>query len=443
MTAPEVSGPPAWIAVVGAFDRFNYGDVLFTAVARRLIETHLPGAALSFHGLRRIDMTALGGEATRPLSELFRAPARGRPAPDAVFVAGGDVLGARWADLAGHFLPPAAEAPYRALRRRLGEAGADRLARVVFRCPHLLPFVIDPRDFAGSPPPRVLYNAVGASNVPRNLSADAKRWLAGALGRAEWLSVRDEASRRILLDIGAPEAQVLPDSAVIMADLVPAEELARRRAAILARAGLPADAAYLTVQSADYLLAGHEGALADQLRLAHRRLGLPVIAFAIGRVPDHNDQVAARRLAGRLTGESWFHVNDDALAVADVMALIAGATAHMGTSLHGHITAFAFARPRVGLAPQVTKLTGFRDSWDLPETPAGTPFGEAAAALDAALALAPEAMAAQAAAASATYRAGAAAALARLLPAAGPGRGPTVIPMLTSSPAAAAPSSRG
>lgn len=264
------------------------------------------------------------------------------------------------------------------------------------------------------PSPRVFYNAVGASQVPHSLSGAAKAWLAKALERAEWLSVRDEASRQILLDLGAPEAEVVPDSAVIMTDLVQAEDLEKRRNAILASAGLPANAAYISLQSADYLLCGHEGEFAEQLRLAHRRLSLPVIAFAIGRVPDHNDQYAAKRLAAKLEGERWFHVNDDPLAVADIMALIAGAAAHMGTSLHGHITAFSFSRPRVGLSARVTKLVGFRDTWDLAETPAGVPFDQVAAALDAALSLPPEAMATRAAGVAQAYRAGAEAGLARL-----------------------------
>jgi polysaccharide pyruvyl transferase WcaK-like protein len=49
------------------------------------------------------------------------------------------------------------------------------------------------------------------------------------------------------------------------------------------------------------------------------------------------------------------------------MALIAWSGLFVGTSLHGAVTAQAFAVPRVGLVPRHVKLAEYLQPWDIPE----------------------------------------------------------------------------
>jgi len=76
-----------------------------------------------------------------------------------------------------------------------------------------------------------------------------------------------------------------------------------------------------------------------------------------------------------LANESWFITAPEDLDIWEIMALIARSSLYVGTSLHGYITAFAFGIPRLGLG-KIKKLTGFRDTWDLPSMPAGIPYRE-------------------------------------------------------------------
>jgi polysaccharide pyruvyl transferase WcaK-like protein len=146
--------------------------------------------------------------------------------------------------------------------------------------------------------------------------------------------------------------------------------------------------------------------LAAEVEAVHALTGLPVVAFAIGRASGHEDQVSAKRLAARLEGRAWFRRAPDDLDIWQIMALIAGSAGYIGSSLHGFITAFAFAVPRVGLAPKVKKLITFRDDWDLPTMPAGVAFADLPVAVTQALAQDPAAMVAQAARVRAQAEAG-------------------------------------
>jgi hypothetical protein len=228
-----------------------------------------------------------------------------------------------------------------------------------------------------------VYNAVGGTSL-NALSTAELAWQAKALSRAEWLSVRDAPTADAVQARGLPRPQIVPDSAVVMASLLPDREKQRLRADVLHRSGL-SDAPYICVQAAEKWSRGQEDVMVAQLRAIHERTGANVLSFAIGRVAGHNDQITSARLKERLADAPWFAVAPELLSVSEIMALIGGSRAYVGTSLHGYITAFAFGAARVGLMPHLGKVIGFRDAWDHPDMPAGIEFAGIADALDRAI----------------------------------------------------------
>lgn len=389
-------GPRA--RIVGAFDRFNYGDILFAHLSERIVRAHWPDVEISFFGTQRSDLRAEGGVKTGNLRDLFASPAR---ANDVIWVAGGEVLGSRWYEMTEHGLSLRSADLWRRLQERIGIDRADVLARRLARVPNRLPWVFERTEFAGSAP-RVVYLSVGGLYMgAKNKPAALTSWARQALTHASSLSLRDSRSAGLVAALTGQVHPLVPDSAVMMPDLPEAAPMARlaRLAALLPQIspGWTPGTRYLCLQCGIKHITGQEDLLAAQIAAVHEQTGLPVVAFAIGRAAGHEDQVSADRLSARLAGQGWFHRAPDDLDIWHIMALIAGSAGYVGTSLHGFITAFAFAVPRVGLSPRVIKLTGFRDDWDLPEMPAGVAFTDLPDAVTRALAQDPVAMAAQAA----------------------------------------------
>ncbi|WP_424973075.1 polysaccharide pyruvyl transferase family protein [Dinoroseobacter sp. S76] len=381
------------ISILGAFDRFNYGDVLFAKVSEYLCAKAWPEVTPTFYALRAADLTSEGGVVCAPLRDLYRRkiPAEAR---HLIVVSGGEVLAPTWTQMAEHHVPEwFSRQILQRVHYRTGYAAWDPMWRRYYGCPNLQPWTIDPQSFAAPERTDILYNAVGGTTF-KELSPAQKAWQVQALERAAWLCTRDQITADGLAARGLPAPQVLPDSAVIMARLLSETQKAASRARIVQQAGL-GDGPYICVQSAEGWVRGHEQELANQLREVHARTGLNVMSFAIGRASGHDDQVTGQRLDALLGSESWFGVAPLDLSVNDIMSLIAGSQAYIGTSLHGFITSFAFDRPRVGLMPGVRKIVGFRDSWDVPEMPAGVEFHEVADALDKALTFDPASLTAQ------------------------------------------------
>jgi hypothetical protein len=387
------------VSLIGAFDRFNYGDVLFAKVAEHMIARHLPGAEAEFYALKASDLRDEGGVVTQALRALYDKPTP----PDRrhlVMLCGGELLAPTWAQMAEILVPRRASMLMRRVRRRTGDA--NWLWRRVYGCPNRQPWTIDPDDLKNADRVSVVYNAVGGTSIAA-LSASDLAWQTQALRKARWLTVRDSKVADAVVKRGLPRPAVVPDSAVVMAELLTqaASDAARHKA--LGLSGLSAGP-YLCFQSAERWIRGHEDQVADALRTVHRETGLNILSFAIGRAAGHDDQVTSHRLAERLGQESWFGIVDAPLTVNETMAVIANAQCYVGTSLHGFITAFAFGKARVGLMSHLEKLVGFRDAWDLQDMPAGMAFTQIPEAVRQALQLDKAPQLQKAAEASAAYQ---------------------------------------
>lgn len=392
--------------LLGAYDRFNYGDLLFAHISEQLVRDRWPEARITHYGTHASDLRGEGGVVTQPLKKLVRTI---RQQPDdnhVILLTGGEILATQWWLTVEHQASPGVSTNMKRIRRRLGDSPVDAFHRFFSGTPWDLPWVPDPDSLEPARHVQVLYNSVGGGAVGV-CDARSTAWQKKTLPKASWLSVRDAESAERIADLGLPRPTVSPDSAVIMASLPNAAALKDDLAGIamrMARGALPSSP-FICVQCGANYFRGQEDLFAAQVAETHKRTGLPIVSFAIGRAAGHEDHLVARKLETLLGAPAWFRRAPEDMSVWEIMSLIAGSALYIGTSLHGFITAFAFARPHMGLHPRVAKITGFRDAWDLPEAPAGVPFEQMAENAVSALTLPPEAMAEKASAAAKRFRA--------------------------------------
>ncbi|MEP4529164.1 MAG: hypothetical protein ABJ050_17755, partial [Paracoccaceae bacterium] len=220
------------VSLVGAFDRFNYGDVLFARISEHLLRQALPKADIDFYALRRADLRAEGGVVCKPLSELYsqRLSADTR---HLVVLTGGELLAPSWGQMVEHLVSPKISKHIMTLHHKTRYAFWTPIWRRVFGCQNQQPWTLDPRDLpSGSEPAQVVYNAVGGVSTGR-LGARVIAWQTAALKRASWLTVRDTPTAQAVAGRGLPMPDVVPDSAVTMSDLISKDTRLHERAAIL------------------------------------------------------------------------------------------------------------------------------------------------------------------------------------------------------------------
>jgi hypothetical protein len=343
------------VALIGAYDRFNYGDLLFPVVTSKCLTDSGTGAVPEAFSLRGADLRKFGAMLTSSLSRLNRSG--GLSTGDVAIFNGGGTLAADWTYIFSNTVGHTAGRVLDIAERLLGRARMNDLVRTAFRSTSPLPFVGGHEDFPSGV--KVAYNAVGGSEIVR-LAPALQHAVAKRLEQADFLSVRDNKSAAIITGLrpGA-ELRVAPDSAVVMSTLypVPALESASRAAVVSALTG-----DYLCFQCYRQYESRQEEALVRLIEGVYRRFGLPVLLLPIGRYAELGDDVGLRKLA-KLIKTPVLPIFDDA-SIWEIMLSIARSKLFIGTSLHGNITSQSFGVRHLGLSEEVSKLDYYLETWE-------------------------------------------------------------------------------
>jgi hypothetical protein len=362
--------------VFGAFDRHNFGDLLFAHVAAAFLKQRAP----VFAGLADVDLRPFGGHRVSALPHL---PARLPDRRVDILHAGGELLTCTAWQAAVMLLPAAEVQPL--LARLDGQPDAQRdWAQLRLGLDQLAPYTVSPACLPR--PGRMVYAGVGGVALD-DCDPAMRAEVLEKLVHADAIGVRDRHTRATLAAAGIP-SRLMPDPATLIAALFSRKvrRHAQTGAAMAARRAFPHG--YLAVQfSAGF---GDDATLAtiaaglDQAALAH---GCGVVFFRAGAAPWHDDLDSYRRTAARMRTPALVA---HSLNLWTICALIAGSRAYLGSSLHGRIVAMAYALPRLNLllpgeAGNDAKQAAYAATWESAGMPGVAPVADIAAALASAL----------------------------------------------------------
>lgn len=350
---------PHKAVLLGAFDRFNYGDLLFPIVVQNEIARHNPALEVAIHALVESDLSRYGALKTSSLRSLYRPDAL--HAGDVVIFAGGGTIGVDWNYMHANLLGRTGNLALYYFRRLVGEMAAERLSRLYFGARAPFPWVAGPEDFQAEV--KVAYNAVGGSEFAR-LSPSVQARTLERLGRASFLSVRDEETRRLFAPVEHRLAvELAPDSAILMSEQFPVSWLQERAQAALS--SMIDAGPYVCFQANAAYAHPHSDRIVAALETLYEQHGLRALLLPIGRYVGLDDQIALSEILAKLRTPAAL-VSSEA-SIWEIMLVIARAKLFLGTSLHGNVTSQSFAIPHLGLSDRPCKLDYYLGSWDLPE----------------------------------------------------------------------------
>ncbi|MCA0920128.1 polysaccharide pyruvyl transferase family protein [Pseudooceanicola nanhaiensis] len=314
------------VAVCGAFDMQNFGDLLFPVLAAHRLANH--GYKVVTHAPTDSD-PGLGLPAPRPVEALFD-PAQD---VDAVMIGGGYIV---------HGFPVS-----RFVKLNRAEGETDNRAE-------LLDCWMGATVAAALRGVPVVWNAPG---VPFPFSGRQQATLDAVTDAADYLSLRDAGSAAFLRPSELPTARIVPDPVAEISRIWTAASLAPELAAFRSRHAVPEDRPLLAIHVRDRSLSGlgPEGLarLIDAFAQAHQLL--PVL-IAVGDA--HHDALTAQSVAQHMTGPQV--VLNQALSLREIASVLAHARLYVGASLHGYIAASSYGVPGALVArPAYGKFDGY------------------------------------------------------------------------------------
>ncbi|HDQ46305.1 MAG TPA: polysaccharide pyruvyl transferase family protein [bacterium] len=364
-------------AMIGAFARYNYGDLLFPVLAAKAFEDLRDDYDFVCYGLAESDLSRYGAEKTRPIREWI---GKTDIADDSVlFVAGGDVLGINWVPMHMHRLGHVSAVLFSLFftvfgkRLGLGLTINRMLARRYGAGSLLLPWIVPRKAIRARV--RILYNAVGGSAL-ESLIGPYPAYIRDHMNEADYISVRDRETRNRLVQLGVEkEIFCVPDSAVTMSVHFPLPRLRGMVNPGLLKKLEEWEYQYLCFQINYQTGTRHFETLITQLNRITLTLNLHILLLPVGLVPMHDDQIVLRRLRETLAVSCHL---PETLSIHEIMYCIARSRLFIGTSLHGAVTALSYAVPHLGLTEDVPKLRTFLRDWDIGPSREGTAIGRMA-----------------------------------------------------------------
>jgi len=340
------------ILIIGAFDRYNYGDLLFPLIIEKQLATYPVDIDCRFFGLVESNLSREGGKPTEDLAAFYKAcnTPLGR---NHIIVAGGEALGVTW-----HSLYAALNKAYQKIHRyryRLSRyVDLNGIAKRFLKGKTTLPFLFTKDDFDNVQ--SVILNSLGGSGIKAEFFQQFT-FMREKLSKVDYLAVRDQLTLDNMRDNGVA-AQLFPDCAILMSEFYPSSYLETKVTPEVLSYVKEHKGQYLFFQINKKNTAGKEALLAEQLDKVYEKEDTKLCLCPIGKALDHDDHLALAHVKALLKSPYKYF---DADNIWDIMYLIANAKAYAGTSLHGAITAMSYAVPHVGL--KIEKLDAYLATW--------------------------------------------------------------------------------
>lgn len=357
LMAPQHDDELAVIAV-GAFERDNFGDLLY----RDLVAQLLTSASIRF-------AAPFGAPATEFADRVGRvSPVLEDEDIDVIWAVGGEVGATSLEEVYRTAFGEEATGELRSLDRAArNDVLRERLGGPLLDSPYIPRPSAHPRNSTA----RLVINSAGIASI--GVQPTWRRiQLYGVLREAAFISVRDQKSSDVLRREGI-EHVLSPDFAHVLAEVGPPAE--------------PTN--IVTVQISDDLITEFGvHAWADALAASEELRQHPLRLLLAGTAHGHDSEDAAEQIVALLhdVDRDWSITVSTSRGVWPRIAEIASSALWLGSSLHGRIVAYAYGVPRISL--RKGKLDTYAKTWD-PDSPWGVTPDSLPAAVRAAFAAEP------------------------------------------------------
>lgn len=351
------------VALVGAIDRYNYGDVLFPIIVEEALKKRISNIKFEYYGYKKTDLSRFDVHPTKEIKDINHDDI------NAIIVVGGEVLTSSWS-LTYLFLFD----DYRRanilskIKKYVREPIFDFLAKIKMGYTHKMPWIFEKKDY---PEKKIIYNTVGGGSFFKVLE-NKKRYFNNSLNQVDYISVREEATKNNLKKIGVKNVIGYPDSAFLMSELFPKDSLKKLSSHNMKN--IKDD--YVVFQIGKKYGIGREDKIFEKLKMFIEKTHLNVVLLPIGMVALHEDLIPLKKIYKSFQGSNLaakvILINNN--TIFDTMSIIANSKLFIGTSLHGNVTALSYGNPSIGLDPRVVKLNDLLKTYSIDQQAIGIDY---------------------------------------------------------------------
>lgn len=336
------------IALIGAFDRYNYGDVFMPIVFQEINKDK--EYEYELFGTRKIDMKFCGGLPCEKLGVFYQK----YNSFDAIIVVGGQCLGCGYGNAWLSTMDEDFDIStcFDGDRKKISKHARKEMGGISFA-----PWVIKP--FSKKP---IIYNTVGG-NV---LFADSSFGFSGNianwkyLNKASYLAVRDSYTKKIN-SVVLRKMKLYPDSVTLISEIIKKDNTDRVSFDIKEK--MKRIDNYIVFQVNEAIGGGNEQEYAKQIDSIYAKEGIKSVLLPLGNIYGHGDRKTLSKVFENVKDKEAC-IMFEFCTIYDVAYIIANASCYIGSSLHGVITSISYAVPHVAVSAGAKKTIRYIETWN-------------------------------------------------------------------------------
>ena len=342
------------ILVLGAFDRFNYGDILFPHIINYKFNK-VENTSIEYYGMIKSDLSEIGGIPTFDINKFYQEC----NLPNnkvSVIIAGGEAINASWTSLYSSL-----NNIFYILSRTFERAKIspniidfNKIAKFFLNGQTELPYIFKKSDFTNVS--HIILNSLGGSSIDSKVFSRYPSLLT-SLPNVDYFSVRDNETYQIM-EKNNLQVKLFPDSAIIMSEIFPINKLQKLVSDETLEFVNKNKGNYLFFQTNESNGVKNHSQIVEELTKIQTLYDTTICLCPIGKASGHSDQIPLKKISHALKSPAILFDN---VTIWDIMYLIASSKCYSGTSLHGAITAMSFNVPYIGL--KVRKLNNYLKTW--------------------------------------------------------------------------------
>lgn len=332
------------IAVVGAFDRYNYGDLVMPLIVKREIEKTFTNQKIEFdfYGLAESNMEYCCGINTKKLLDIYKTKY------DGVILDGGDILSVTWSDMYLNLQSNRVLIYIFKCLRKISYDFSNKVARKILKGQTYSPWVLDKSKLNCN---YLIYNTVDGK-----ISNQQLKKIYNDIKQIDYISIRNYSVYEEIKKLNE-NCYMFPDSVINLSKTIDGFEIESHVSNEIKNFVKNND--YYIFQCKKKIGKENFEDIVEGILNVDERINLKCLLLPIGFAQGHEDQVILKKINKTLKNTYFF----ENINIYEIMYLIKNSKLFIGTSLHGLITSISYGIPHMAYTNKIEKQIKFLNTW--------------------------------------------------------------------------------
>lgn len=332
------------IAVVGAFDRYNYGDLVMPLIVKREIEKTFTNQKIEFdfYGLAESNMEYCCGINTKKLLDIYKTKY------DGVILDGGDILSVTWSDMYLNLQSNKVLIYIFKCLRKISYDFSNKVARKILKGQTYSPWVLDKSKLNCN---YLIYNTVDGK-----ISNQQLKKIYNDIKQIDYISIRNYSVYEEIKKLNE-NCYMFPDSVINLSKTIDGFEIESHVSNEIKNFVKNND--YYIFQCKKKIGKENFEDIVEGILNVDERINLKCLLLPIGFAQGHEDQVILKKINKTLKNTYFF----ENINIYEIMYLIKNSKLFIGTSLHGLITSISYGIPHMAYTNKIEKQIKFLNTW--------------------------------------------------------------------------------